>query len=268
MPDIEWIVLYMVLGSFVGFMIGLLGLGGGGMLVPLLTFIFTMQGISADSVVHLALGTSLACMMISSTASIHSHASQSAVMWRVVGGMIPGITLGAWLTAHFAIKLNPVYIALFFALFMALVASQMFVNWQPKPSKKPATLRGLFAAGVGIGSVSALAATGGGFLSIAYLISYKKMDIKAAIGTSAAIGFPIAVAGTAGYMMGGWSITSSDPYALGFVYMPAFLTITTTSAISAHYGARWTHRLPEAFLKKTLAIISLLLSIKMLASIA
>lgn len=266
MPDIEWIVLYMALGAITGFMAGLLGLGGGGMLVPLLASIFTMQGMSADTAVHLALGTSLACMIIASTASIHAHASQGAIMWRFAGGMIPGIAAGALLAAHAAAKLNPVHIALFFVLFMALIALQIFVNWQPEPSKQPVTLRGLFVAGVGIGSVSALTAAGGGFLTVAYL-SYKNSDIKTAIGTSAAIGFPIAIAGTAGYLISGWTITSSDPYTLGFVYIPAFLAISIAGVVSAHYGARWTHRLPEAFLKKTLAVISLLLSIKMLAAL-
>jgi uncharacterized membrane protein YfcA len=266
MPDIEWIVLYMALGAITGFMAGLLGLGGGGMLVPLLASIFTMQGMNADTAVHLALGTSLACMIISSTASIHAHASRRAIMWRAAGGMIPGIAAGALLAAHAAAKLNPAHIASFFALFMALVALQIFVNWQPEPSKQPVTLRGLLMAGVGIGSVSALTAAGGGFLTVAYL-SYKNSDIKSAIGTSAAIGFPIAIAGTAGYMISGWTITSSDPYTLGFVYIPAFLAISIASAVSAHYGARWTHRLPEAFLRKALAIISLLLSIKMLVTL-
>lgn len=265
MPDIEWIVLYMALGAIAGFMAGLLGLGGGGILVPLLASIFTMQGMSADNVVHLALGTSLACMIISSTASIRAHAFRGAIMWRVASGMAPGIVIGAFLAAHAATNLNSIFIAVFFTLFMALITLQMLVNWQPKPSKQPVTLRRLLAAGVGIGSVSALTAVGGGFLAIAYL-SYKNSDIKTAIGTSAAIGFPIAIAGTAGYMISGWSITLSNPYTLGFIYMPAFLVISIASAIAAHYGARCSHRLPEAFLKKTLAVISLLLSIKMLAS--
>ncbi|OQW41249.1 MAG: hypothetical protein A4S08_02670 [Proteobacteria bacterium SG_bin4] len=267
MPDIEWIVLYMALGAIAGFIAGLLGFGGGGMLVPLLASIFTMQGMSTDNVVHLALGTSLACMIISSTASIRAHAFRGTVMWRAAGGMAPGIVIGAFLSAHAATNLNSTFIAVFFALFMALIALQMFVNWQPEPSKQPITLRGLLAAGVGIGSVSALTAVGGGFLTVAYL-SYKSLDIKTAIGTSAAIGFPLAIAGTASYMISGWSITLSNPYTLGFIYMPAFLAVSIAGAIAAHYSARCSHRLPEAFLKKALAIISLLLSIKMLASIA
>ncbi|MBY0483504.1 sulfite exporter TauE/SafE family protein [Nitrosomonas sp.] len=266
MPGIEWILLYLVLGALVGFLAGLLGLGGGGILVPLLASIFTYQGISGDNAIHLALGTSLACMIISSTASIRAHASRGTVVWQVVGGMAPGIILGAFLATQAAVHVNSAYIAMFFALFMALVAGQMFLNWQPKPNSKPATFLGLIAAGIGIGSVSALAAVGGGFLAVAYL-GYKNVNIKSAIGTSAAIGFPIAITGTAGYMMSGWSITLSDPYTLGFIDVPAFLAIAITSSIAVSYGARCSHSLPEAYLKKIFAVISLLLSIKMLISL-
>ena len=265
MPGIEWILLYIVLGAFVGFMAGFLGLGGGGILVPLLASIFIYQGMSVDSVVHLALGTSLACMIISSSASFRAHASRGAVLWQVVRGMAPGIILGAFLTTQVAANINSATIAIFFALFMALIAGQMFFNWQPKPSQKPISFRGLIVAGVGIGSVSALAAVGGGFLTVAYL-GYKNVAMKKAIGTSAAIGFPIAITGTIGYMMSGWSKTLSDPYTLGYIYAPAFLAISIASSITAPYGARCSHSLPEAYLKKIFAVISLALSIKMLVS--
>lgn len=133
MPRVEWILLYLVLGAFVGFMAGLLGVGGGGILVPLLTSIFAYQGISADNVVHLALGTSLTCMIVSSTVIFRMHASRGAVVWQAVGGKAPRIILGAFLAAQFAANISSTYIAIFFALFMALVAGQMFLNWQPKP---------------------------------------------------------------------------------------------------------------------------------------
>jgi uncharacterized membrane protein YfcA len=159
------------------------------------------------------------------------------------------------------------YVALFFALFMALVAGQMFLNWQPKPSQKPTTMRGLMAVGTGIGSVSALAAVGGGFLSVAYL-GYKNVEMKRAVGTSAAIGFPIAIAGTTGYLISGWSKTAGNPYTLGFIYVPAFLAIALASSMTAPYGARCAHSLPDRHLKKIFAVISLILSITMLVSIA
>ncbi|HEY9658220.1 MAG TPA: sulfite exporter TauE/SafE family protein [Allocoleopsis sp.] len=266
MLNIEWMLVYILLGLFVGFMVGLLGVGGGGILVPLLVSIFSYQGVSADNVVHLALGTSLACMIMSSIASIRAHAAQGTVVWKVVYGMAPGIMVGAFSITRITANVNSAYIAAFFALFMALVAGQMFLNWRPKASQKSAKFRGLFLAGTGIGSVSALAAVGGGFLTITYL-SYNNVDMQKAIGTSSAIGFPIAIAGTVGYMMSGWSQTLNVPYTLGFIYVPAFLVISIVSSIAARYGARCSHRLPETYLKKIFAVIALVLSVKMLFSV-
>lgn len=265
MLNLEWVMLYVALGAFVGFMSGLLGVGGGGLLVPLLASIFIYQGIGTESVVHLALATSLACMIISSASSMRSHASKGAVMWDVVRGMVPGIMMGTFIATQVASQINSAYIAMFFALFMALVALQTFLKWQPIPSKKPRTIPGLILAGTGIGSVSALAAVGGGFLTIVYL-GYKNVEIKKAIGTSAAIGFPIAIAGTIGYTINGWTATLDNPDTFGFIYIPAFLAISITSAIAAPYGARCSHNMPEAKLKKIFAIVCLALSIKMLVS--
>jgi uncharacterized protein len=115
MLSIESIVLYIVLGLFVGFMAGLLGVGGGGILVPLLVSIFSYQSVSADNVVRLALGTSLACMIISSIASIRAHASQGSVVWKVVYGMAPGIMVGAFLITRIAANFDSADIAVFFA---------------------------------------------------------------------------------------------------------------------------------------------------------
>ncbi|MEM9008491.1 MAG: sulfite exporter TauE/SafE family protein [Cyanobacteria bacterium P01_F01_bin.86] len=265
MLRIEWITLYIALGALVGFMAGLLGAGGGGILVPLLTSMFTYQGMSTDNVVHVAVGTSLTCMIISSAASARAHASRGNVEWPIVRGMAPGIILGAFLITQGAANLESAFISLFFALFMALIAAQMFFVWHPKPSRKPPTLRGLISVGFGIGSVSALAAVGGGFLTVAYL-GYKNVSMKSAVGTASAIGFAIAIAGTVGYVISGWSRTLSDPYTLGFIYLPAFVAISLTSSVVAPYGARCSHGLSEKFLKRIFALIALLLSIKMLMS--
>jgi uncharacterized membrane protein YfcA len=266
MPGIEWICLYIVLGAFVGFMAGLLGVGGGGILVPLLTLLFSWQHIGGQNGVHLALGTSLTCMIISSTASMRAHALRGAVAWRVVAGMAPGIIVGAFLATQVAGYVDATWIALFFGLFMAFVAAQLFLDWHPEPGRKPATIGGMVAAGAGIGSVSALAAVGGGFLTLAYL-GYRNLDTKKAIGTAAAIGFPIAIAGTLGYVISGWSETAGDPNTLGFIYVPAFLAIAIASFVAAPVGARCAHSLPAAILKKIFAVVSLILSVTMLFSI-
>lgn len=269
--SIEWLLMYMLLGSFVGFMVGLLGVGGGGILVPILTSFFIYQGMGMDSVVHLALGTAMACMIVSSLASIRAHAARGAVEWRAVKAIAPGIIIGSFLTSFVAAEFSPVYIALFFSLFMALVAAQLFFDWRLfnkrlEPGQQDADTDRSFFAGVGIGSVSALAAVGGGFLTVAFL-TYKNIEIKRAIGTSAAIGLCIAIAGTCGYMISGWSKTVAASYSLGFIYLPAFVAISLTSLIAAPYGVRWSHRLPAAVLKKIFAVIALALSVKMLLSV-
>ncbi|MEO1298029.1 MAG: sulfite exporter TauE/SafE family protein [Cyanobacteria bacterium J06636_16] len=106
-----------------------------------------------------------------------------------------------------------------------------------------------------------------GFLTVAYL-GCKNVGMKRAVGTAAAIGFFIAISGTVGYMISGWSKTLSDPYTLGFIYLPAFLAISIASSVTAPYGARCSQKLPEKFLKKIFAIISLVLSVKMLIAFA
>ncbi|HWV15772.1 MAG TPA: sulfite exporter TauE/SafE family protein [Cellvibrio sp.] len=264
--EIGYLGVYLLLGTLVGFMAGLLGVGGGGILVPLLVSLFNYQGIGGDKVLPMALATALASMIITAAASTRAHAARGLVAWPIVRSMAPGIVLGAAFTSIIAGRLNSTYIAVFFVVFMAMVSVQMLVNWQPRASAKPAGAAGLFLVGGGIGAVSALAAVGGGFLAIAYM-TYKKVEIKKAIGSSAAIGLAIAIAGTLGYMFSGWSVELKGSYTLGFVYLPAFFLIATSSLLAAPYGARWAQRLPGSHLRKIFALVSMALSVKMLLSI-
>ena len=265
MTGLEWIALYILLGAFAGFMAGLLGVGGGGIVVPLLASLLAWQCIGGDKVLHLALGTALTCMIVTSASSLRAHAARGTVEWRVAATMAPGIMVGGFIISQLAASIDAGWISLFFALFMGLVAARMFSDWQPKPSQSPVTGAGLFSVGLGIGSFSALAAVGGGFLTIAYLV-YNNITMKRAIGTSAAIGLPIAIAGTAGYMVSGWSATSTVPYTLGFVYVPAFIAISLASALAAPHGTRLSQHLPEKWLRRIFAVIALSLSIKMLVT--
>jgi uncharacterized protein len=263
---IEWIFIYLALGCGVGFMAGLLGIGGGGILVPLLISIFSYQGMAQEQRVHLALGTSLACMIITSTASARAHALKGTIHWRLALGLAPGIILGAFLMAYFSIAINPVFIALFFAVFMALIAGQLLLNWQPKSNTRPINSRQLLLMGGAIGALSALATVGGGFLTLSYL-NYKNIAIKNAIGTAAAIGFPIALAGTLGYLISGQGYGPSAPYIIGFVHAPAFVIIGLSSIIAAPYGVRCASYLAPVYLKRIFAAVSLLLGAKMLYSV-
>jgi len=266
MLTIEWISSFLLIGCVVGFMAGLLGVGGGGIMVPVLTSIFLFKGVPVDNVVHLALGTSMASMIITTFSSFRAHAARRSVIWRVFRGMSIGIIMGTFLATFLASCLSPFYLAIFFSLFMAYVSSQMFLNKKPKPSRELAGNAGLFIAGSAIGAVSALVSIGGGALTVPYL-TWQNVEIKKAIGTSAAIGFPISIAGTFGYLVNGWGNTLTGDYIFGFVYLPAAFLISATSFFTAPYGAKLSHKLPVATLKKVFAVLLVLLSIKMLASV-
>lgn len=262
----EWIIAYLVLGACVGFMAGLLGVGGGGIMVPLLTTFFVAQQAPETTLVHLALGTSMASIVITSLSSMRAHMARKGVLWDVVKSMAPGIIIGSF-GATFLIKyLSSQALALFFALFMAYVAVQMFINRQADPSRKIPGKLGLAGVGSGIGSISALVSIGGGSLTVPFL-TWVNVPIKKAIGTSAALGLPISVAGTIGYLINGIDVNIEVEWAVGFVYLPAVLCISITSVVFAPLGVKLTHRLPVAVLKKIFAFLSLSLSIKMLFSV-
>ena len=149
---------------------------------------------------------------------------------------------------------------------MAYVSSQMFLNKKPKPSRELAGNIGLFLAGSAIGAVSALVSIGGGALTVPYL-TWQNVEIKKAIGTSAAIGFPISIAGTIGYLVNGWSHTLPGEFTFGFIYLPAALFISATSFFAAPYGAMLSHKLPVSVVKKVFGVLLFSLSIKMLVSV-
>jgi uncharacterized membrane protein YfcA len=124
----------------------------------------------------------------------------------------------------------------------------------------------LFATGSGIGAISALVSIGGGSLTVPYL-SWQNIEIKKAIGTSAAIGLAISIAGTMGYLVNGWGNSPVDDYTLGYVYLPAVVLISITSFITAPYGVQLAYKLPIPILKKIFAVLLIILSVKMLISI-
>jgi uncharacterized membrane protein YfcA len=265
---VEWqlLVAFLALGAVVGFMAGLLGIGGGGIMVPILTTLFVGQGFAAEQVVHLALGTSMAAIVPTSLSSLLAHHRKGAVIWEVVRKITPGILFGTFAATFLAAWLSTRSLAIFFALFMAYVAVQMWLGIKPKPHREIPDWGGLSAAGMGIGGISALVAIGGGTLSVPFLM-WCNVNIRHAIATSSAIGFPIALAGTLGYVSNGWGVTGLPEHTFGFVYWPAVLLIAAVSFFTTSLGANLAHSLPVATLKKVFAVLLVLLSVKMLHSV-
>ena len=261
-----WWLAYPLLGAAVGFFAGLLGVGGGGIMVPMLTSLFLAQGFPQAQVMHLALGTSMAAIVLTSVSSLRAHHRHGAVRWDVVRLITPGILLGTFGGTFIASRVDTVPLAIFFSLFMAYVSAQMLLNIKPKPSRELPGAVGMSAAGLGIGGFSALVAIGGGSLSVPFM-SWCNVKMQNAIGTSAAIGLPIAIAGTVGYLVNGWGAPDMPPLTLGFIYLPALVVVAATSMFFAPLGAKLAHRLPVATLKKVFAGVLVLLSAKMLHSL-
>ncbi|MFD2165379.1 sulfite exporter TauE/SafE family protein [Thalassotalea euphylliae] len=262
----EWLLAFSILGVVVGFVAGLLGVGGGGIMVPALTVMLLAQGIDTESVVHLALGTSMACIVFTSIASLRAHRKAGAIVWPVVSKMSGGVILGTFLATFLAAQLNSLYLAMFFSAFMGFTAWQMFFKKTANAEETEISTLQLLSVGTGIGAISALVSIGGGSLTVPYL-TRKGIDIKKAIGTSAAMGLPISVAGTLGYLVNGWSKSYGEHLTLGFVFLPAVACIAVTSFFTAPIGAKVAHALPVAVLKKVFALLLVALSIKMLTSV-
>lgn len=243
--DITYLLAFLVLGLAIGLFAGLFGIGGGGTMVPVLTFLFTKLAFPAEHIVHMALATSMAAIVPTALASLRAHHSRAAVLWPVVIKIAPGILLGTFAGTFLASYLSAKALAIFFSVFMALVALQMIRNQNPKASR---TLPGgavLSGVGAGIGGVSSLVA----------------------IGTSAAVGLPIAMAGAAGYVINGWNLEHLPPHTLGFVYWPAVIAIASASFFTAPLGARLAHSLPIPLLKRLFALLQICLSLQMLTTV-
>ena len=262
----EWWLAYIALGAFVGFFAGLLGVGGGGIMVPMLTTLFVYQGFPPETMVHMALGTSMAAIVMTSVASLRAHHAHAAVRWDIVRAITPGVLAGTFAATFIASQVDSEPLAIFFACFMAYVATQMLLNIKPKPSRELPGPLGVSAVGLGIGAISALVAIGGGSLSVPFM-AWCNVKMQHAIGTSAAIGLPIALAGTLGYLVNGWSAEGMPPLTFGFIHLPALVLVAVASTFTVPMGARMAHRLPVATLKKVFAGVLVLLCLKMLHSV-
>ena len=249
----------LAMGVVGGFLAGLLGIGGGMLLVPALTLIGTMRGFHDDYVVKMAVATSLATILFTSLSSVRAHAKRGALRWDIVRLLVPGIVIGSLLGAQIAKLLPTRVLALAFAVFVTYSAVQMFIDKKPKPSRQLPGTPGMLGAGGAIGTLSALVGAGGGFISVPFM-SWCNVPIHNAVATSAALGFPIAVAGTIGYIYAGWNLPDTPPGSLGYLYLPALVLIASASVLLAPVGAAAAHKLNVKQLKRVFAMLLFVLA--------
>jgi uncharacterized membrane protein YfcA len=257
------LVAYLGIGALAGLLAGLLGVGGGLVIVPMLVFVFTRQGFPVESLMHLALGTSMASIVFTSVSSFRAHQRRGAVDWSIVRGITPGILAGTFFGTWIASRLSTPLLKGCFTAFLYAVAVQMLLDAKPRPTRGIPGAAGTTAVGGAIGVVSSLVGIGGGSLSVPFM-TWCNVPVHRAIGTSAAIGFPIALAGSAGYILNGLRVGGLPPNAVGFVFLPALAAIVAASVTTAPLGAWIAHRLPVSRLKRAFAALLLVMGTRLL----
>ncbi|WP_395142095.1 sulfite exporter TauE/SafE family protein [Schlegelella aquatica] len=262
--EFQLIAELLLLGSCTGFLAGLLGIGGGMLLVPFMTFILSHRGVPDGLAVKMAIATSMATILFTSVSSVRAHHKRGAVRWDIVRGLAPGIVIGGLLAGAgvFAV-LKGQWLALVFAAFVGFSATQMLLDKKPAPARQMPGMAGQWAAGGGIGFISGLVGAGGGFVSVPFM-TWCNVAMHNAVATSAALGFPIALANTVGYVVGGWSLPAPLPGALGYLYLPALAVIASASVLTAPFGARVAHAMNVRQLKRVFALLLYVLAAYML----
>lgn len=248
------LAIYLALGLVAGIMAGLLGIGGGLVLVVALVWLLPLQGVPGEAVMHAALATSLASIVLTGLSSAWAHHRRGSVRWVSVRWLVPGMLLGGALGSTLAVALSGALLRYGVAFYCLLAAAQLAFGAQRQRLDTAGDARGvgLVAAGTGIGAVSALVGIGGGSMTVPLLVWLGVVPVRA-VGTSAACGVAIALASAAGYAALGQPQDMPD-YSVGYVYLPAALGVAIASVLSAPWGTRLAHAISGTVLKRVFAL--------------
>lgn len=261
----EALALFALIGTAAGLLAGLFGIGGGLVIVPVLAFAFRHQGVDSSVLMHLALGSSLASIVITAAASVRAHSRHARILWHRVLQLAPPIAGGAVLGALIANHLSGNFLERFVGLFELGIAAQMWLAARRHPAarRRLPPVAVMLASGAGIGIVSALAGIGGGALTVPFL-TWFDVPMRRAAGIAAACALPTALAGSISYMIAGWGRAALPPHAFGFVYWPAVVGITCATVLVTPLGARLAHRWPEVVMKRLFSLLLLAMGIHLL----
>lgn len=253
----------LVLGMFSGLLAGLFGIGGGLVVVPILVFLFTAQGLPTQSIMLMAVATSLATIIFLGCSATVAHHRIGAVLWQKVKRLAPGIILGAVLGATVANTIPTTLLRTLFIIYLLYVGAQMAIGASPKPGSTHYSRLIDTAAAFLIGLISALLGIGGGTMTVPYLV-HSHHSMHNAVAIASACGLPIAIAGTVSYMFLGLQADDLPEWSLGYVYLPSFFAVSLGGVLTAPIGAKLAHKLPAKQLKRYFSVLIFLIAAKMI----
>jgi len=255
------ILTYLLAGALAGYIAGLLGVGGGIIMVPVFILCFEAQGFDPLVLTHMAVATSLACIVFSSLSSARKHHALGAVDWSVFVKIAPGIGLGSVAGVLVAQQIDGAQLRILLGMFVVFVALKMQFGGARSAQFERLPKRLLVPAGVVIGSVSALFGIGGGTLSVPFFYRLG-MPMGRVVGTAAACGFPIAIVAA----LTNGVLTVNEGYApefsWGYIYLPAVVVVSVCSIIFARFGALSAQRINADALKKIFSVCLFVIGIR------
>jgi uncharacterized protein len=258
----------LVVGAVAGFLGGLLGIGGGIVIVPALIFAFDHGGISATqsgngvATTLIAVGTSLGSIVFTSAAAARAQIRAGMVDWAIVRRFTVALVLGSYAAGFVAALLSQSLLRGLIGAFLAFVSIVMSTNWRPAPHRVLPGATGTVGIAGFAGLVSGIAGIGGGNVIVPTLVYYN-VPVHRATATASTLGFPIAIAGSLGYIHRGFATTSLDDGLLGYVYLPALIAIVCTTVLFAPLGVRVAHRLSPAPLRRIFGLLLLVVAMRM-----
>ena len=248
------LLLYVLTGASAGFLSGLLGIGGGLLIVAAFSFTLPTLGIPHSEVMHVAVATSLAGIVLTAASSTYAQLRRRAVMFPTLLRLAPGLLLGGFIGAHLAQLMSGPLLRVVIAAFCLFMAWRMAFGRTREPRAEHVPRSSwLLPAGLGIGTISAIVGIGGGSLTVPLLVTLGVKPVRA-VATSAAAGLMISLAGATSYMIALRAPTQPLPAGtLGYVFLPAAAATAIASMITAQFGVRLAHRLPAPMLKRVFA---------------
>lgn len=252
-----------IIGFGAGILGGLMGVSGGLITVPSLVYLFRFYGFPTVDLLQLAIGTSLAAMVFNTLASMRAHHAMKAINWKIVKALLPGLVLGCFAGSYLGHLLPSTVLELFFGIFAIVIGVNFYrkdglEHFSEGKAPKTSMLNGL---GFGIGALSNILGIGGGSMTVPLFVRLK-MPLKTSVATSTATGFIITLIGAVSYLVFGLG-QSFYPKTVGFIYIPAFVTLAVTTSLTAPLGAKWAHKIKTDHLKKAFAISLLVIGVLM-----
>jgi uncharacterized membrane protein YfcA len=257
------IAMLMLCGSISGFLAGLLGIGGGMILIPFMILVFNHLGFNQNIIVHMAIATGMATVLFTTTSAIWAHHKHNSIDWKLVAALSPGLVIGSLVGGSEIFQaINTSWLSLVFAIFLVYTSMQMIFKKKPVVGRAPPGNLGLFSFGTITGIVASLVGAGGAFMTVPFML-WCNVKTHTAMASSSALGLPIAIAATIGYMYGSWDNPHLPEGSLGFVYVPAVLCIVALSIFTAPFGAKMARKLNVAQLKRIFGVMLLSLAVFM-----